>query len=100
MDAQPSQQWLIEVPSRAIKKSLREEWQAYSDDSEQQKGLVLASIAGKLLGVHKSRVYQLLDTGRLTRFEHFGHQWLSAGEIMDRLTDKPKSGRPRLAKAA
>ncbi len=98
---QPAQQWLIEVPAKALKKSLREEWQAYSDDSEQQKGLVLASIAGKLLGVHKSRVYQLLDSGRLTRFEHFGHQWLSAGEIMDRLSE-PRSlgGRPPLAKAA
>nr|CRY97196.1 hypothetical protein [uncultured prokaryote] len=100
MDAQPSQAWLIEVPSRAIRKTLREEWQAYSDDSEREKGLVLASIAGKLLGVHKSRVYQLLDSGRLTRFEHFGHQWLSAGEIMDRLTEQPRAGRPPLAKAA
>ena len=96
---QPSQQWLIEVPSRAIKKTIREEWQAYAADSEREKGLVLAATAGKLLGVHRSRVYQLLDTGRLTRFEHFGHQWLSCGEIMQRLSEPPAAGRP-LGKAA
>lgn len=101
MDVAPSQAWLIEVPSRAIRKTIREEWQAYSDDSEEQKGLVLASVAGKLLGVHRSRAYQLLEAGKLTRFEHFGHVWLSCIELMQRLSEPvDKGGRPSLREAA
>ncbi len=95
----PAQPWLIEVPTRAIRKTIRQEWQAYSSDSESEKGLVLASTASKLLGVHRSRAYQLINSGRLTRFEHFGHQWLSCSELMERLSDPPRTGRP-LGKAA
>lgn len=98
MDAQPSQAWLIEVPSRAITKTVRHQWQDYVADCEREKGLVQASTASKLLGVHRSRAYQLLEAGTLTRFEHFGHAWLSCRELMERLSE-PRSlgGRPRLA---
>ncbi len=86
--------WLIEVPSRSIAKSLRNQWQDYTDDCEREKGLVTASTAAKLLGVHRSRVYQLLEAKKLDTFQHFGSQWLSCAQLMHRLTEAPKAGRP------
>jgi hypothetical protein len=100
MDAQPSQQWLIEVPSRSITKTVRQQWQDYTSDCEAEKGLVMPSTASKLLGVHRSRVYQLLQAGKLTEFDHFGHRWLSCTELMHRLSEPAdKGGRPRLQAA-
>jgi hypothetical protein len=98
MDAQPSFQWFVEVPSRAITKTVREQWQEYTSDCESEKGLVQATTAAKLLGVNRSRVYQLLQEDKLTRFDHFGHQWLSCQELMHRLSEPADiGGRPRLA---
>ncbi len=92
-DASP-QPWLIEVPSRSIAKSLRMQWQEYTNDCEREKGLVTGATAAKLLGVHKSRVYQLLEAKKLDTFDHFGSRWLSCAQLMQRLTEPPKTGRP------
>lgn len=100
MHLQPPQPWLIEVPSRSITKTVRQQWQEYQDDCEREKGLVLPSTAGKLLGVHRSRAYQLIEAGKLTEFNHFGHIWLSCTELMHRLSEPvDKGGRPRLKAA-
>lgn len=94
MDIQPSQAWLIEIPAKAMAKTVRNQWQEYINDCESEKGLVTPSVATKLLGVHRSRVHQLMDAGKLVRFEHFGHSWLSCAQLMDRLQEQPRAGRP------
>jgi hypothetical protein len=98
MDAHPPQKqpWLIEVPARSIHKSTRQQWQDYTDDCERERGLVTPTIAAKLLEVHRSRTHQLLDAGKLTRFHHFEHDWVSCRELMDRLTTvSDVGGRPK-----
>jgi excisionase family DNA binding protein len=92
-DASP-EPWLIEVPARSIAKTLRSQWQDYTADCEREKGLVMAGTAAKLLGVHRSRVYQLLEAKKLDTFLHFGSHWLSCAQLMHRLTEPPKTGRP------
>jgi hypothetical protein len=94
----PPQPWLIEVPSRSIAKSLRQQWQEYTDDCERERGLVMPATAAKLLEVHKSRPFQLLDSGKLTRFSHFGHDWISCRELMARLSAPvDRGGRPKVS---
>jgi hypothetical protein len=89
--------WLIEVPPRSIAKSLRQAWQAYTDDCERERGLIAAGTAAKLLGVHRSRVYQLMEAKKLDVFEHFGTQWLSGAQLTQRLAEpKQVGGRPKL----
>jgi excisionase family DNA binding protein len=90
----PPQPWLIEVPSRSITKTIRSQWQDYTADCEREKGLVTGATAAKLLGVHRSRVYQLLEAKKLDTFDHFGSRWLSCSQLMHRLTEAPKAGRP------
>jgi excisionase family DNA binding protein len=98
-DASP-QPWLIEVPSRSIAKNLRTQWQDYTDDCERERGLIAAGTAAKLLGVHRSRVYQLIQAKKLDVFEHFGTQWLSGAQLTHRLTEpKQAGGRPKLQTA-
>jgi excisionase family DNA binding protein len=90
------QPWLIEVPAGSVSKSVRVQWQDYTDDCEREKGLVTAGTAAKLLGVHRSRVYQLLDANKLDTFHHFGSQWLSCAQLMHRLTEPTNvGGRPK-----
>jgi hypothetical protein len=97
----PAQPWLIEVPTRALTKTVRQEWQEYTSSCEAEKGLVLSSTAAKLLGVSSARIAQLLARGKLTKFDHLGHTWVSATQLMDRLASPvDKGGRPRLDVAA
>jgi hypothetical protein len=96
----PAQPWLIEVPTRAITKTVRQEWQEFTSDCEAEKGLILASTASKILRVSTQRVYELISLGKLTKFQHLGHSWVSCSELMHRLSAPTKPGRPKLAKAA
>jgi hypothetical protein len=96
-DAPPAEPWLIEVPSRALAKTARDDWESYIADSVAEGGLLQPATAARLLDVHKSRPFQLLDSGKLTRFEHFGHSWVSCREIKDRLLSPPPAGRPKKA---
>ncbi len=95
-DASP-QPWLIEVPSRSIAKNLRNLWQDYSSDCERERGLVTPSTAAKLSGISRQRIYQLIETEKLDTFPHFGTQWLSCRQLMQRLAEpKEVGGRPKL----
>jgi hypothetical protein len=90
--------WLIEVPASVLAKTARDEWESYIADSTTEGGLLLPGTAAKLLDVHKSRPFQLLDAGKLTRFEHFGHTWISCRELKQRLLAPPdRGGRPKKA---
>ncbi len=91
----PPQPWLLEVPASSTAKSARQEWEAYMTTSLAEGGLLQPSTAARLLDVHKSRAFQLLDAGKLTRFEHFGHSWVSCREIKERLLSPTPTGRPK-----
>jgi hypothetical protein len=94
----PPQPWLIEVPAKSITKSVRQQWQDYTDACAESRGLVSPTTAATLLGVHRSRVYQLLEAKKLDVQHHFGHPWLSCAQLMQRLTEpKDVGGRPKLA---
>lgn len=88
------QPWLIEVPARTITKTVREQWQDYTDDCANERGLVSPTVAAKLSGISRMRIYQLIDKKKLDVLEHFGHPWLSCAQLMQRLNDRPKAGRP------
>jgi excisionase family DNA binding protein len=97
---QPPQPWLIEVPASAVTKTVRRQWQDYTSDCESEHGLIMPGTAAKLLGVSRSRVYQLLEAGKLVEFEHFGHKWLSCSQLMQRLSEPvDRGGRPSLKAA-
>jgi hypothetical protein len=89
------QPWLMEVPATVLAKTARDDWESYIADSAAEGGLLQPGTAAKLLDVHRSRPWQLLDAGKLTRFEHFGHTWVSCREIMERLTSPTPTGRPK-----
>jgi hypothetical protein len=71
------------------------------NDCERERGLMTPSGAAKILDVHRSRVYQLLEAEKLTKFEHLGHVWVSCSELMGRLVAPVDvGGRPSSLKAA
>jgi hypothetical protein len=87
---------LLEVPANALAKTARQEWEAYCTDATAEGGLLQPTTAARLLDVHRSRAFQLLDAGKLTRFEHFGHSWISCRELKDRLlAPVDRGGRPK-----
>lgn len=96
-DAPPAAQpWLIEVPAAALAKTAREDWEGYIAACASEGGLLQPGTAAKLLDVHRSRPWQLIDGGKLTKFEHFGHTWVSCREIKERLLAPPdRGGRPK-----
>jgi hypothetical protein len=93
----PAQPWLIEIPAKALTKGIREEWQEYLSATEEEKGLLSASVAARILGVSHQAVDDLLKRKKLTRLEFFGHGWISGREVLHRLTSpREKSGpKPR-----
>jgi hypothetical protein len=91
-----SHPWLIEVPASALAKTARDDWESYIADCHAEGGLLLPTTAARLLDVHRSRPFQLLDAGKLTRFEHFGHTWVSCRELKERLlAPVDRGGRPK-----
>jgi hypothetical protein len=92
----PPQPWLLEVPADALAKTSRQAWEAYIADSSAEGGLLQPATAARLLDVHRSRPWQLLGAGKLTRFEHFGHTWVSCRELKQRLlAPVDRGGRPK-----
>jgi hypothetical protein len=92
----PPQPWLIEVPAQALAKTARNDWESYIADCSAEGGLLQPGTAAKLLDVHRSRPWQLIDAGKLRRFEHFGHTWVSCKEIRERLiAPVDRGGRPK-----
>lgn len=68
---------------------------AWCKDSEREKGLLPPGIAASLCGVSQSRLNQLMDAGRFTRFEHFGRPWVSRREFEAWVySERDKGGRP------
>jgi len=67
-------------------------------------GLLSPSQAASLLGVHRGRVHQLIDGGKLEVFEVLGSRFVSVRGVKARLKQAEvgfdKGGRPPVAQAA
>ena len=61
--------------------------------------LVTTAEAAKLLGVSNARVRQLVLSGKLVATKQGKNTFVYLKSIRDRLTSRPKSGRPRVAAA-
>lgn len=74
------------------------EFEAFYRDYEREGGLIPPAMAARLVGVHRSRVHQLLDAGELTKFEHVGQVFVSKREFVAWIhAERDKGGRPKKA---
>ena len=62
--------------------------------SKREEGLFNTAQAVVLLDVSKQRVFKLMSSGILTRYEFFGTVFLSAREVIERRQQDIKAGRP------
>ena len=57
--------------------------------------LLLPAIAARVVGLSQQRVSALLDSGKLTAVEFFGHKWVYLRQLQARqAAPKHKGGRP------
>ncbi len=81
--------------ARAWRDSMAD-WDAYLEDHKREDGLLLPSIAARLVGVTNQRIRQLLDDGSFTKFEHLDKTWLSRRELSAWVhSERDKGGRPK-----
>jgi hypothetical protein len=86
------------IPAKKISKAKAEqqrELEEMSDVMVREKGLVNPPQAAILLDVSRERVYELLELGKLTRYEFTGRTYLSFAEVQERREQDIKAGRPR-----
>lgn len=83
-------------PIRTLSKAaLRKEVEAMSDAMVEEQGLLNHSQAAILLDVSARRVSELVELGKLTRFDFLGRTYVSMREIRARREADVKAGRPR-----
>jgi hypothetical protein len=76
----------------------KSDYQAFKRDFEHEEALLMVSMVAKLIGVHRSRIHQLLSEGKLTKFEHFDLIYVSKREVLAWLySERDKGGRPSKA---
>jgi len=62
---------------------------------EQRKGkLIQVSFAADLMSVHRSRVHQLMDVGKLEKVEVNGHPYVTVQSVVAYCETERKAGRP------
>jgi len=75
-------------------KSILREFEAMSKTIVEQEGLLSPSQAGLILEVSARRVSELLELGKLTRFDFLGRTYVSSLEVRARREMDLKAGRP------
>lgn len=71
---------------------LAAEIKAYSEAFQEYGVLVSPATGSKLLKVSNQRVCQLLDSGKLTRLQYFGQNWVPLTQLQARLTAPKETG--------
>ena len=66
-----------------VKKGIWAQVKQYKKDSDATGGLVIREQCTAMLGVSKSRTYQLVKEGRFKIYNHFGKEMFGADEIME-----------------
>jgi len=80
---------------KASKADLLRELEAMSEVMVREKGLLNVQQTAILLDVSRERVYELMELGRLKRYEFTGRVYLSYVEVQERREQDIKAGRPR-----
>ena len=75
-------------------KSILREFDAMSKTMVEQEGLLSPSQAGLILDVSARRVSELMELGKLTRFDFLGRTYVSSREVAARREMDLKAGRP------
>lgn len=86
--AQPTKQ------RKSSLKSILGEFDAMSKAMVEQEGLLSPSQAGLILEVSARRVSELVELGKLTRFDFLGRTYVSSLEVRARREMDLKAGRP------
>lgn len=84
------------LPKRE-KGKLAKLWQHLEDLAaiEQRKGkLIQVSFAADLMSVHRSRVHQLIDAGKLEKVDVNGHPFVTVQSVAEYCETERKAGRP------
>jgi len=82
------------VTKKASKDALLRELEAMSEVMVREKGLLNVQQTAILLDVSRERVYELMELGKLHRYEFTGRVYLSFAEVQGRREADVKSGRP------
>lgn len=92
----------IPVPAVAKKKAnsmskaqLQREVEAMSETMVEEQGLLNHAQAGILLDVSTRRIGELVELGKLRRFDFLGRTYVSMREVRERREMDLKAGRPR-----
>ena len=56
--------------------------------------LIPPSLAAEVLDVSKQRAYELIEKGRLRRFDFFGKTWVCESDVLEFAASDRKAGRP------
>jgi hypothetical protein len=80
--------------------SILREFESMSKTMVEQEGLLSPSQAGLVLEVSARRVSELVELGKLTRFDFLGRTYVSSREVAARRRMDLKAGRPRRGKIA
>ena len=75
-------------------KGLLAELMQMSRVSQQEEGLLNHAQAGAVIGVSARRVAELVELGRLTRYDFLGRTYVSVREVLERRNAEVKAGRP------
>ena len=82
---------LPELPKRVKSKwdQARELWSV-----QEREGLIPLTFAAELLEIHRSRVHQLVEAGKLTRYSLCGSKFLSVRQLREFVDVERPTGRP------
>lgn len=80
-------------------RGLLEDFRAMRKAMVEEEGLINHAQAGLILEVSTKRIGELVDLGKLKRFDFLGRTYVSAKEICERREMDLKAGRPKRTKS-
>lgn len=91
---EPIEDTLFEMPapSAPAELTIEERMEEFTKLAKNRGGLIPVTAAADLLGVHRSRLYQLIDSGRLEKINYCGVAFLTGRSIKDWRTDRQQTG--------
>lgn len=89
--------FVSELPKREARRvrSVWDQWEEIKTIIAHRGALVPITFAGKLGGVSKQRVYQLIDAGKLEHVQLGNHGFVTESSLMEWVKSERKTGRPK-----
>jgi hypothetical protein len=103
MSAEPAQMELAGMPPAEVSKlsesqRLRREIERFQRVDSESGPLIAPVVAARVLHVSRTRLTQLMESGRLSRWYFFGHPHVALPEVRDyRDAPRRRGGRPSVA---